>query len=213
MVRRGYDREQVDAYVAEAGDRVDQAERAKAQLELEVAAVRERRPASYEQLGAEAAMVLEQAGREAATVLERAGRSAEMLVEQAQGRARTTVSEAQARAADLIRAAEQQAEQFHATARQHLEEVQAETEQVGEFRRGLLHYLGRVRADIDSLIDKAAEQDDQRTLAVAAAGGPRVDAAADPTGEGASTPAGTAGSEQLQPVAPSTEPSDGANPG
>jgi vacuolar-type H+-ATPase subunit E/Vma4 len=192
VARRGYDRQQVDAYVTEfAGrleevtGRLDQTERAKAQMEREFAARRDQ-PPSYKELGAKAAMVLEQAGREAATVMEKAGRSAEQLVENAKGRAETIVNEAQTRAADIIRAAERQAGQFDAAARQNLVEVKADTEQVREFRTGLLLFLGRVRGDIDSLLEEAAKKDDRVPSVSDDAPGSEVSAASNLLAEGAS---------------------------
>ena len=69
---RGYDRQQVDAFLKDLSIRVtaerrraEQAERAAAQMRAELAGLRNQPPPSFEHLGAEAGRVLEQA-REAA---------------------------------------------------------------------------------------------------------------------------------------------------
>ncbi len=153
VARRGYDPQEVDAYVVEliarleeAGARADLAERAKVKFESEIAAIKDQ-PPTFERLGVDMAEVLEQAGR-----------SAELLVEKAQTRAGAVVKDAEARASELVKAAEAQAAELDATARQRLADVRAETEQVREFRDGLAHHLGRVRADIDALLQRLNEQ-------------------------------------------------------
>jgi len=153
VARRGYDPQEVDAYVAEliarledTGARADLAERAKAKIEAEIASLKEQ-PPTFERLGVDMAEVLEQAGR-----------SAELLVEKAQTRAGGIVKEAEAHAAELVKSAEAKAAELDATARQRLADVRAETEQVREFRDGLAHHLGRVRTDIDALLQRLDEQ-------------------------------------------------------
>jgi len=149
VMRRGYHPQQVDGYVAELAARLATAERARVQLEREVAAVTNQ-PPSFERLGMDMAEVLEQAGR-----------AAELLVDRAQGRAEAIVAEAQAQAADLIGVAEQQAGQLEAAARQRLVEVRVETEQMREFGDGLTHHLGRIRAGIDALLDSIGTPGEQ----------------------------------------------------
>jgi DivIVA domain-containing protein len=153
VARRGYDPQEVDAYVAEliarleeTGARADLAERSKAKIEAEIASLKEQ-PPTFERLGVDMAEVLEQAGR-----------SAELLVEKAQTRSGNIVKEAEAHAAELVKSAEAKAAELDATARQRLADVRAETEQVREFRDGLAHHLGRVRADIDALLQRLDEQ-------------------------------------------------------
>ena len=153
VARRGYDPQEVDAYVAEliarleeTGARADLAERSKAKIESEITSLKEQ-PPTFERLGVDMAEVLEQAGR-----------SAELLVEKAQTRAGTIVKEAEAHAAELVASAGAKAAELDATARQRLADVRAETEQVREFRDGLAHHLGRVRADIDALLQRLDEQ-------------------------------------------------------
>ncbi len=165
VMRRGYHPQQVDGYVAELAARLATAERARVQLEREVAAVRNQ-PPSFERLG-----------MDMAEVLEHAGRAAELLVDRAQGRAEAIVAEAQTQAADLIGVAEQQAGQLDAAARQRLVEVRVETEQVREFGDGLARHLGRVRADIDALLNSVSTPGEQVLAAAGAAHEPGLDAA------------------------------------
>src|SRR5215213_9088656 len=154
VVRRGYDREEVDAYFAqlaarlnEAVDQYATAERARAQLQGEVTSLRERSP-SFEQVGGEAAALLVEAGR-----------TAEQLVESARRRAETIIEKAQ-----------QQAEQLRAdvTAEAQRAVVVDETDQVREFRDGLLDDLGRVHGEISGLLERTRRQRDQAL----GAGGP-----------------------------------------
>src|SRR6266516_3916594 len=119
VVLRGYDRQQVTAYVEELGanlegerQRADQAERHMAQMQLEISSARNQPPPTFEHLGAQAARVLEQAGM-----------SAERLVEEAQVRADGIVADAEAQSSDLVDAAEQQAEQLDREAAQRLAEA------------------------------------------------------------------------------------------
>jgi cell division septum initiation protein DivIVA len=119
VVLRGYDRQQVAAYIEELAanlegerQRANQAERHMAQMQLEISAARNQPPPTFEHLGAQAARVLEQAGE-----------SAERLVEEAQIRGEGIIADAQGQAADLVDAAEQQAEQFDREAAQRLAEA------------------------------------------------------------------------------------------
>src|SRR6266516_2476631 len=118
VMRRGYHPQQVDGYVAELAARLATAERARVQLEREVAAVMNQ-PPSFERLG--------------------------------------------------MGMAEQQAGQLDAAARQRLVEVRVETEQVREFGDGLARHLGRVRADIDALLNSVSTPGEQVLAAAGAA--------------------------------------------
>jgi hypothetical protein len=71
VLRRGYDRTQVDAYIPELVARLDAAEQARAELEREVARLREQPSPTFEQLGEEAATVLQEASRSAESLIER----------------------------------------------------------------------------------------------------------------------------------------------
>jgi len=156
VVLRGYDRQQVSAYVEELAanlegerQRADQAERHMAQMQLEISAARNQAPPTFEHLGAQAARVLEQAGE-----------SAERLVEEAQIRAEGFITDAQAQAADLVDVAEQQAEQLDREATQRLAEA-------GRQRDRMLtaaeHDAEQVRAAADS--DARRMLAEARTLA------------------------------------------------
>jgi cell division septum initiation protein DivIVA len=175
---RGFDRQEVAAYVQELWahledqrQRAEQAERTIAQLQLEMAAVKSQSP-SFEHLGVGAAKVLEQAGH-----------SAELLVDEAESRGKAIVEDAQAQAAELLAAAERRAEQVRSNtlkeARQTLDEaraaaertrresqeeraqVGAETQRLRSFHDHLLERLHEVRQDLSALLgvpeDQAAE--------------------------------------------------------
>jgi DivIVA domain-containing protein len=87
VVRRGYDREEVDAYFAqlaarlrEAVDQYTKAEQARAELQSEVTSLQKRSP-SFEQVGGEAAALLQEAGRTAEQMVENARRRADTIIE------------------------------------------------------------------------------------------------------------------------------------
>jgi DivIVA domain-containing protein len=74
VVRRGYDREEVDAYFSqlaarlnEAVDQYAKAEQARVELQGEVTSLQQRAP-SFEQVGGEAAALLQEAGRITAAI-------------------------------------------------------------------------------------------------------------------------------------------------
>jgi len=68
VVRRGYDPTQVDAYIPQLVARLEEAERARVELQREVASLQRQAPPTFEQLGADAAedAGLGQGDREAA---------------------------------------------------------------------------------------------------------------------------------------------------
>src|SRR5918995_1469594 len=149
LVRRGYDREEVDAYFPQLAARLNEAvgqyataERARAELQGEVTSLRERAP-SFEQVGGEAAALLQEAGR-----------TAEQLVENARRRADTIIEKAQ-----------QQAEQMRTDVTAEAQKVVDETDQVREFRDGLLDDLGRVHGEISGLLERTRKQRDQALTA------------------------------------------------
>jgi cell division septum initiation protein DivIVA len=151
MVWRGYDREEVDAYLpqliarlGEAVDRYAEAEHARAELQREVtrliARLREAvdRYAEAEQAKAELQREvtslreasLQQLGGEAAALLQEAGRSAEQLVEHARRRGETIIEKAQQQAeqtrADVTNEAQQALQQAREAADQLHREVEQE---------------------------------------------------------------------------------------
>jgi vacuolar-type H+-ATPase subunit H len=126
IVMRGYDRQQVQAFVlqlrsrlADERSRVEQAERALSRLQLELDAAKHQAPPSFEHLGAEAARVLEQAGA-----------SATLLLEEARNRGRRIVEDAEVEASDLIAQAERQTEKLHDAAEQALKEAVAKRDRL-----------------------------------------------------------------------------------
>lgn len=168
VVVRGYDRQEVAAYVQGlaaqlevARQRAEQAERTIAQVQLDTPGAKGQ--PSFKHLGVEAAKVLEQAGH-----------SADLLVEEAENHSKAIVEEARAHAAELVAAAEQRAEQLrkeaHREAREGLEEaretierlqreaeeeraeVTGETERLRSYHDSLVEYLGRVRQDLSAVL-------------------------------------------------------------
>jgi cell division septum initiation protein DivIVA len=175
MVMRGYDREEVAAYIQELWEhvenerqRAEQAERTIVQMQTETVSAKGQ-TVSFEHLGAEAAKVLEQAGH-----------SAELLVEEAEARHKAIIDEARAQAAELVSAAEQRAEEMRSSAaedtrkaleqareaaeRMRLEareegaEMEARTERLRSLHDSLLDHLGRVRHDLSVLLGLPDQQ-------------------------------------------------------
>ena len=142
---RGYDREEVDAAFSQlagrlrhALDRSAGAEQARAQLQREITSLQQQSP-SFEQVGGEAAGLLVEAGR-----------TAEQLVENARHRADTIIEKAQQQAEQLRVDVTAEAQKVLEQAR----EVVQETDQVREFRDGLLDDLGRVHGEITGLLER-----------------------------------------------------------
>jgi cell division septum initiation protein DivIVA len=165
VVRRGYDRQQVDAYLIdlamrlqEATGRADEAEQARNQAQLELRALKENGAPTFEQLGVEAATVLEQAGRSAAILLEKAQGRADAVVEEARLAADQIRSEADSEAQAALSAAREAAEHVRKEVQEERVVMHTETEQVREFRDGLLDDLGRVHTDIGALLERTRKQ-------------------------------------------------------
>jgi cell division septum initiation protein DivIVA len=165
LARRGYDRQQVEAYVTdltarleESAGRAESAERAVAELRREVAALREGAPPTFEQLGAEAAMVLEQAGRSAELLLDKAKSRSETIVQEAKRVAEQIRAEAAEEAQAALESAREAADQVRQEVQQERLVMHSETEQVREFREGLLEDLGRVHTDIGALLERSRQQ-------------------------------------------------------
>jgi DivIVA domain-containing protein len=178
VVRRGYDREEVDAYFSqlaarlrEAVDQYATAERARAELQGEVTSLRERSP-SFEQVGGEAAALLQEAGRSAEQLVENGRRRAETIIEKAQQQAEQLRADVTKEAQKVLEQAREVAEQIRREVEQERAAVVSETDQVRDFRDGLLDDLGRVHGEISGLLERTRKQRDQAL----AAGG-----AADPT--------------------------------
>ena len=167
LVRRGYDREEVDAYFSQLAARLNEAvdqyattERARAELQDEVTSLRERAP-SFEQVGGEAAALLQEAGRTAEQLVENARRRADTIIEKAQQQAEQLRDEVTAEAQRVLEQAREVAEQIRAEVEQERAAVMHETDQVREFRDGLLDDLGRVHGEISGLLERTRKQRDQ----------------------------------------------------
>ena len=180
VVRRGYDRDEVDAYMPQLMARLEEAvglytkaERARAELQREVTSLREGSP-SFEQLGGEAAAVLQEAGRSAEQLVENARRRAETIIEKANQQAEQKRVDVANEAQKALEQAREVAEQIRREVEQERAAVVSETDQVRDFRDGLLDDLGRVHGEISGLLERTRKQRDQAL----AAGG-----AADPTPE------------------------------
>src|ERR671911_3010313 len=185
LVRRGYDREEVDAYFPQLAARLNEAvgqyataERARAELQGEVTSLRERSP-SFEQVGGEAAALLVEAGRTAEQLVENARRRADTIIEKAQQQAEQLRTDVTAEAQKVLEQAREVAEQIRLEVEQERAAVVRETDQVREFRDGLLDDLGRVHGEISGLLERTRKQQDQ----VLGAGDADPKAAAAPNGK------------------------------
>ena len=171
LVRRGYDRDEVDAYFSqlaarlrEAVDQFARVEQARAELEGEVTKLRERSP-SFEQVGGEAAALLQEAGRSAEQLVENGRRRAETIVEKAQQQAEQLRADVTSEAQKVLEQAREVAEQIRRDVEQEQAAVVSETDHVREFRDGLLDDLGRVHGEISGLLERTRKQRDQARAA------------------------------------------------
>lgn len=194
VVRRGYDREQVDAYMPqllarleEAVDRYAKAERARTELQREVANLKEGSPA-FEQLGAEAASVIAEAGRSAGQLVDKARSRAETIVEEARKQAEQIRADVEGEAQKALAQAREVADHIRQEVEQERASLYAETEQVREFRDSLLDNLARVHGDITALLERTRRQRDQALVPDGAAE-PAADSKADGKAEKAPEPA------------------------
>jgi cell division septum initiation protein DivIVA len=183
MVRRGYDPEEVDAYFSqlavrlrEAVDQYATTEQARAELEGEITRLRERSP-SFEQVGGEAAALLQEAGRSAEQLVENGRRRAETIIEKAQQQAEQLRTDVTAEAQKVLEQAREVAERIRLEVEQERAAVVHETDQVREFRDGLLDDLGRVHGEISGLLERTRKQRDEE---LAASDGAEPNAAAAP---------------------------------
>jgi DivIVA domain-containing protein len=167
VVRRGYDREEVDAYFSQLAARLNEAvgqyataEQARVELQGEVASLGERAP-SFEQVGGEAAALLVEAGRSAEQLVENARRRSDTIIEKAQQQVEQMRADVTAEAQKVLEQAREVAEQIRAEVEQERAAVVQETDQVREFRDGLLDDLGRVHGEISGLLERTRKQQDQ----------------------------------------------------
>jgi cell division septum initiation protein DivIVA len=182
VVRRGYDREEVDAAFSQLAARLrgalDQSakgEQARAELQREVASLQQR-PPSLEELGGEAAAVLQEAGRSAEQLVENGRRRAETIIERAQQQAEQMRADVTSEVQRVLEQAREVAEQIRREVEQERAAVVRETDQVREFRDGLLHDLSRVHGEITGLLERTFTEREQ----AAGAGGGDPEAAAAP---------------------------------
>jgi cell division septum initiation protein DivIVA len=181
VVRRGYDPQEVDASFSqlaarlhEAVDQYATAERARTELQDEVTSLQQRAP-SFEQVGGEAAALLVEAGRTAEQLVENVRRRAETILEKAQQQAEQLRAEVTAEAQRVLEQAREVAEQIRREVEAERAAVVSETDQVREFRDGLLDDLGRVHGEISGLLERTRTQQDQPLAAGDA--GPKAAAA------------------------------------
>jgi DivIVA domain-containing protein len=175
VVRRGYDPKEVDAYFAqlaarlrEAVDQYATAEQARAELQGEVTSLQQQAP-SFEQVGGEAAALLQEAGRTAEQLVENARRRADTIIEKAQQQAEQMRADVTNEAQRVLEQAREVAEQIRSEVDQERAAVVSETDQVREFRDGLLDDLSRVHGEISGLLERTRKQRDQVLAAGAAA--------------------------------------------
>jgi DivIVA domain-containing protein len=196
VARRGYDRDEVDAYFSqlagrlrEAVDQYAKAEQARAALEGEVSRLQERSP-SFETVGGEAAALLQEAGRSAEQLVENGRRRAETIIEKAQQQAEQIRADVTNEAQKVLEQAREVADQIRREVEEERAAVLGETDQVREFRDGLLDDLGRVHGEISGLLERTRRQRDQALTA----GNPdsKPSPVPDAKAEGAAAPAKTA---------------------
>jgi cell division septum initiation protein DivIVA len=182
VVRRGYDRDQVDAAFSQLTARLQEAvdqhakgEQARAELQHQVTSLQQR-PLSFEELGGEAAAVLQEAGRSAEQLVDNARRRAETIIQKAQQQAQQVRADVTSEAQRVLEQARQVAEQIRQEVEQERATVLSELDQVREFRDGLLSDLGRVHGEITGLLERTFTEREQ----AAGAGGADPKAAAAP---------------------------------
>jgi DivIVA domain-containing protein len=197
VVRRGYDRDEVDAYFSQLAARLRQAvdhyaraDQARAELAGEVTRLRERSP-SFEQVGGEAAALLQEAGRSAEQLVDNGRRRAETIIEKAQQQAEQLRADVTNEAQKVLEQAQEVADRLRQEVEQERAAVMSETDQVREFRDGLLADLGRVHGEISGLLERTRKQRDH-ALAAGGTADPKVPVAADARGEQPPAPADVA---------------------
>jgi DivIVA domain-containing protein len=193
VVRRGYDREEVDAYIPQLLARLQEAvglytkaEQAQATLQRELTNLREGSP-SFEQIGGEAAALLQEAGR------------ADEIIEKAQQQAEQKRTDVAAEAQKALEQAREVADHIRRDVEQERAALYSETEQVREFRDGLLDDLGRVHGEISGLLERTRRQRDQ-ALTIGGLADPKAIGAPDPAADAVPDTAADAAPE------PPTEP-------
>jgi DivIVA domain-containing protein len=156
LALRGYDRAEVDDYLpqliarlSEAVDRYADAERARAELEREVRSLRE---GSFQQLGGDAAAVLQEAGRSGEQLVERARQRADSIIEKAQKQAQQIRADVTSEAQKALEQAREVAKEIRREAELERAALQRERREVQELHDGLLLDLRRVHGDLSGLL-------------------------------------------------------------
>ena len=201
VVRRGYDRDEVDAYIPQLLARLEEAvglsakaEQAQAALQRELTNLKEGSP-SFEQIGGEAAALLQEAGRSAEQLVENARRRADEIIEKAQQQAEQKRADVSAEAQKALEQAREVADHIRRDVEQERAALYSETEQVREFRDGLLDDLGRVHGEISGLLERTRRQRDQALT---------IGGLADPKAIGAPAPAADATPDTSADATPDT---------
>jgi DivIVA domain-containing protein len=207
VVRRGYDRDEVDAYIPQLLARLQEAvglytkaEQAQAALQRELTNLREGSP-SFEQIGGEAAALLQEAGRSAEQLVENARRRADEIIEKAQQQAEQKRTDVANEAQKALEQAREVAEHIRHDVEQERAALYSETEQVREFRDGLLDDLGRVHGEISGLLERTRRQRDQ-ALTIGGLADPKAIGAPDTTAD--TTADAAVDTEPETPTAPAT---------
>jgi DivIVA domain-containing protein len=183
VVLRGYDHAEVDEYLpqlmarlSEAVDRYAEAEQARAELERKVRSLHE---GSFQQLGGDAAAVMQEAGRSGEQLVERARQRADNIAQKAQKQAEELRAEVTSEAQQVLAQARQLADQIRREAEHERAALQRERQQVRELHDGLLLDLRRVHGDISGLLARTDTPSAQTLIAA----GPEPKAASAPNGK------------------------------
>jgi DivIVA domain-containing protein len=154
VVLRGYDRAEVDDYLAQllgrlgaAVDPYAHADQARAELAGELQRLRQ---GSFQQLGGDAAAVLQEAGRWGERLVERARQRADTIIHKAQTQAQQLRAEVTSEAQEALAQARQLADQIRRQAEQERAALPSQRQQVRELHDGLLVDLGRVHGDLSA---------------------------------------------------------------
>jgi vacuolar-type H+-ATPase subunit H len=104
---------------------------------------------------------LVEAGRSAEQLVENGRRRADTIIEKAQQQAEQLRAEVTAEAQKVLEQAREVAEQIRVEVEAERVVVVRETDQVREFRDGLLDDLSRVHGEISGLLERTRKQQDQ----------------------------------------------------
>ena len=160
-----HDPEEVDAYFSQLAARLKRGRRPVRQGRAGTGRAPGRgqpsaRAPSFEQVGGEAAALL-QAGRSAEQLVENGRRRADTIIEKAQQQAEQLRDEVTAEAQRVLSRLGRWPSRSAAEVEAERAAVVEETDQVREFRDGLLDDLGRVHGEISGLLERTRMQRDQ----------------------------------------------------